>query len=256
MRFVTPKIYFVGSTQIHRPMLERYLEDQGVTDWQLPIGVSDGELLTEFYGRLCYASFGATLNDNITKIRPNTAQYIHNLVESQHGSVLEHVQCNFIFSNVSRVFTHELVRHRPGVAISQESMRYVRTDEIDVWVPKIMDTPVIRAMIQEKLERDEQWARDISDGLGIDQMPFEKKKEATSALRRFASPQGVATEIGWSCNLRGLRYIIDQRTHPSAEEEIRRVFDQVANVITYKYPIVFADFVRENGHWQPKWRKV
>src|SRR5260370_17723749 len=31
--------------------------------------------------------------------------------------------------------THELIRHRPGTAISQESLRFVRLDELPFWFP-------------------------------------------------------------------------------------------------------------------------
>jgi hypothetical protein len=36
----------------------------------------------------------------------------------------------------SRVFSHEIVRHRPGTAVSQESRRYVRLDELPFWFPE------------------------------------------------------------------------------------------------------------------------
>ena len=38
--------------------------------------------------------------------------------------------------NVSRVATHELVRHRAGVAVSQESLRFVRLDDLPFWFPE------------------------------------------------------------------------------------------------------------------------
>jgi thymidylate synthase (FAD) len=43
--------------------------------------------------------------------------------------VLEHAQFTFFITGVSRGLTHELVRHRVGVAISQRSTRYVDEDE-------------------------------------------------------------------------------------------------------------------------------
>ena len=46
--------------------------------------------------------------------------------DSGHGSVFEHAYVNFIVTDCSRVFTHELVRHRVGTAFSQTSGHYVR----------------------------------------------------------------------------------------------------------------------------------
>lgn len=51
------------------------------------------------------------------------------------GSVIEHHVTNWIFADVSRVFTHELVRHRVGTAFSQESLRYVRLNDLGLWLP-------------------------------------------------------------------------------------------------------------------------
>jgi len=37
----------------------------------------------------------------------------------------------------------------------------------------------------------------------------------------------VSTTIGWSCNVRALRHVIEMRTDPHAEEEIRVLFAKV-----------------------------
>jgi thymidylate synthase (FAD) len=47
------------------------------------------------------------------------------------------------------------------------------------------------------------------------------------------------------------------RTAPSAEEELRLVFDQVAQTMKAQAPNLFQDFSRhEDGSWVPEWRKV
>jgi thymidylate synthase (FAD) len=81
---------------------------------------SDAEKLIETAGRTCYDSFGKGRS---------SGDFAEHILESGHGSVLEHAQYSFFISGVSRGLTHELVRHRVGVAISQRSTRYV--DESD-----------------------------------------------------------------------------------------------------------------------------
>jgi thymidylate synthase (FAD) len=71
-------------------------------------------------------------------VRTDQHEYLGNLLASLHGSVLEHASDTFAFHNVSRVFTHELVRHRAGSAFSQESLRYVRLAEIGFRVPEAL----------------------------------------------------------------------------------------------------------------------
>jgi len=70
---------------------------------------------------------------------------------------------------------------------------------------------------------------------------FDIKKEITSAMRRIA-PIGLATNIGWSCNMRTLRHVIEMRTKPWAEEEIRVVFAKVAEIAISRWPNLFADY--------------
>src|SRR3954466_9894003 len=51
---------------------------------------------------------------------------ISGVIESGHGSTIEHVVFSFGISGVSRTLSHQLVRHRAGVAFDQQSQRYVK----------------------------------------------------------------------------------------------------------------------------------
>jgi len=52
----------------------------------------------------------------------------------------------------------------------------------------------------------------------------------------------MSTKIGWSCNIRALRGILELRTHPSAEEEMRVVFDLIGKICLERWPAFFADY--------------
>src|ERR1700749_5249258 len=84
---------------------------------------------------MCYRSWEPGHNPNVRKGRDDQEVYLQNILKQAHCSVLEHVSFSFVLHNVSRVFTHEIARHRPGTAISQESLRYVRLDELPFWFP-------------------------------------------------------------------------------------------------------------------------
>jgi thymidylate synthase (FAD) len=214
--------------------------------------------LVEFAGRLCYRSWKPGLNPNVTKVRADHAGYLRNILKQGHGSVLEHVSWSFVFHNVSRVFTHELVRHRAGTAISQESMRYVRLEDIGFWVPEWVDDPHVLEQISVFLARAEWLQRFLAIKFGLDDpgTPFSEKKHKTSFMRRFA-PDGVATGIMWTANVRELRHVIEARTALGAEEEIRLVFAEVARIMKDEAPALFGDFTeQENGAWVPEWSKV
>ncbi len=215
-----------------------------------------GELLVEFGGRACYRSWEPGLNPNVTRVRGDRREYFDNILRSGHGSVLEHASYTFALRNVSRTFTHELVRHRAGSAFSQESLRYVRLTDIGFRVPPALEP--MREQILSIVERLEEFQVQAASELGIDEhgVPFHVKKEVTSALRRLA-PIGLSTDIVWSANARTLRHVIELRTAAGAEEEMRLVFDEIARVMLAEAPLLFGDFVRrDDGAWVAEHRKV
>jgi len=233
--------------------LERRLEEaDGGSGGQL----NHGELLVELAGRACYRSWEPGLNPNVSKVRTNQREYFANILRSAHGSVLEHANYSFALRNVSRVFTHELVRHRAGSAFSQESLRYVRLADIGFRVPPALEP--VREQVLSIVEQLEELQISAARELGIDEegVPFHVKKEVTSALRRLA-PIGLSTDIVWSANARTLRHVIEMRTAEGAEEELRLVFDEVARIMQSEAPGLFQDFVRhDDGSWVPEHRKV
>lgn len=243
VRLVEPKMFLIGESAANEEGFREYLKYVGAPDWETDAGTAV-ELLPEEYGRLCYRSWEPGLNPNVVKVRQGNHQYLEHILEVGHGSVLEHSVMNFVFTDVSRVFTHELVRHRVGTAISQESMRFVRLTDIPFWFPSwAKNDPELmeRSMkLLTSLEEHQQW---MSKHFGLDEpkTSFELKKHRTSFMRRFA-PDGVATTIGWSSNARTLRHLIELRTAPAAEEEIRLVFGQVAAFVKDRYPNLFGDY--------------
>ena len=210
----------------------------------------------EFGGRTCYRSWEPGLNVNVTRVRADRREYFENLLRSAHGSVLEHANYRFALRNVSRVFTHELVRHRAGSAFSQESLRFVRLTDIGFRVPPALEprAPQVLAIVEQL----EEFQLSAAEELGIDDegVPFDVKKEITSALRRLA-PIGLSTDIVWTANVRTLRHVIQMRTAQGAEEELRTVFDELAGVMVREAPLIFQDFQRSpDGCWEPRYHKV
>lgn len=241
-KLVQPKVYLVGYTAINLDGLHTYLRDTNNEDFLQHIsdgkaqGLSDGEILTSFYAKLCYKSLTLDKNKNITRIRDIQGN-LENTHDQGHGSVWEHVMLNFVITNCSRVFTHELVRHRAGTAFSQTSGRYVRGDEVDLVFDPILEP--VRGYVQDLLVVIETHYRQMVKKMGLDEMTnFDQKKAVTSALRRVL-PNGQSNEIGFSLNLRALRHIIQVRTARGAEWEIRLVFNQVYHLVKDIYPLLF-----------------
>jgi thymidylate synthase (FAD) len=242
--FVIPKTYFIGATSLNIDNLIQYLTDTDQFEFvdeinqSIKEGLNEGEILCSFYAKLCYASLTNKKNKNISKVRAIHDNII-STIDSQHGSVFEHCNLNFVVTDCSRVFTHELVRHRVGTAFSQTSGRYVRNDVLKLVVDPILE-PVYDE-IEEIRKSIENQYKIIEEKLGLDSMTdFSKKKKYTSAMRRIM-PNGQSNEIGFSVNLRTLRQTIEARTSIHAEWEIRVIFNQIYYLVKDKYPAIFAD---------------
>lgn len=222
-------------------------------DWQVilsRIGYSSN--VREDYSRI-----GTTriLNGNI--IKNNLPSYVvsihkkkqslinkkHQFVEKYRGNVYcPETNNGIIFvRNKGMSFwsgnTHELVRHRAGTAFSQTSGRYVSIDSLDMVIDPIL-SPVLDE-ISELCITVEEKLRLIRKKLIEDKniTDFATKKKITSAIRRLA-PNGQSNEIGWSCNIRSLRHMIEMRTSRHAEWEIRLIFNQVADIVQAKFPLM------------------
>ena len=142
-----------------------------------------------------------------------------------------------------------------GVVLA--SYRYrLRLADIGFRVPPALEP--VRERVLAIVEQLEEFQRSAAQELGIDRegVPFHVKKEVTSAMRRVA-PMGLSTDIIWTANVRTLRHVIEMRTAPGAEEELRTVFDRIARMMQVEAPGLFQDFTQdEEGSWVPEHHKV
>ncbi len=64
----------------------------------------------------------------------DTEKWIKIVIERGHTSVLEHASFTFSLEGVSRVCTHQLVRHRIA-SYTQQSLRRVKMDKESIEIP-------------------------------------------------------------------------------------------------------------------------
>lgn len=199
--------------------------------------------LIEAAGRTCYDSFG-TGRDSTT--------YHKHLLESKHGSVLEHASLTFYIAGVSRACTHELVRHRAGCAISQRSTRYVDESESNTaWHPLLE-----RVFAHEKAD----FASQIIEHSAINRRLYKiivdrvirylvihgvpaaiATKQARGAARGILETC-LATELIWTANIRALRHVIEQRASRFADAEIRILANKLYEAAVTECPEYFSDY--------------
>ncbi|MFE7462345.1 FAD-dependent thymidylate synthase [Nocardiopsis terrae] len=221
---VTLNVTLIASTQVHAtPQLER----------RTPF---DAEHLTEFAGRNCYQSWH----------RPNPAtaepaDYVGNIREKLHFSVMEHATATFHVEGVSRALTHELIRHR-HLSPSQLSMRFVHHDGSYVLPPLLRDATG-PAADQLRADIDAVWVPildlynqiyDFARGRGY------TLKESREAARSVL-PHMTETRIVISGNHRAFREMVGKRDAHGADAEIRELAQALLGHLSGLAPAIYAD---------------
>lgn len=193
---------------------------------------TDAEKLVEFKGRLCYDSFG--------KGRPSAA-FHDNLYESGHGSVYEHPNFSFVVEDVSRTYTHEMVRHRAGFAYSQRSQRFVDESESEFVRPaEITDLADIE-LWETAVRHSISLYRQLSKSLDVkfESANFEMKRKRVRGAARSVLLGCVSTKIGITGNARALYNMLIMRGSKHAEIEIRRVSLLLHQLLLPEFPSLF-----------------
>lgn len=246
MKIVTqPRVYLVGRTEIDSEVVRQFLEDEETT-W-ITDGERGTELIGELAGRLCYLSFGEKQG------RKSNREYLANIIDMEHGSVLEHTSWNFIITGVSRSFTHELVRHRAGWAYSQVSQRFVDESDTDFVEPDIIASdPDFHAIWLESIRHSHDAYCRLAEGLTAKierDYTFlkgrNKRKRAREAARSVL-PNATETKIFLTANARALRHFIEYRGAPDAEPEIRKVAMAILEIMQREAPNLFGDYTVES----------
>jgi thymidylate synthase (FAD) len=146
---------------------------------------------------------------------------IQGVIESGHGSTIEHIVFTFAISGVSRTLSHQLVRHRAGVAFDQQSQRYVTFKGASTMLPSTLAEaePDLRERYEEQIEGSMELYGDLV-AAGI---PGEDA--------RFVFPNATRTNLVMTTNLRALIHMSGLRLCTMAQWEIRRLFQLIRHEI-------------------------
>ncbi|WP_456394600.1 FAD-dependent thymidylate synthase [Thermococcus sp.] len=132
-----------------------------------------------------------------------------------HESILEHAVLTFAVEGISRITSHQLVRHRLA-SYTQQSMRYIKLDTEDVG-----ETFVIPDSIGKDPELLEEWRELMKRSIELYKKTVESGVHQEDA--RFILPQAVKTKIVVTMNLRELKHFFGLRACERAQWEIREV---------------------------------
>lgn len=177
--------------------------------------------------RLCYSPIGAVELEE----RMSDAQ-VKNLVEKilamGHYSTLEHASFTFAIEGVSRVLTHQLVRHRIA-SYSQQSQRYVKEHDFEFIVPpSVAANPVARERFEKLMEEIRTVYAELTT-LGVHQ------EDA-----RYCLANATETKILVTMNARSLFNFFELRCCSRAQWEIRKMAEMMLQEVKKVAPVLFA----------------
>jgi len=187
----------------------------------------DPEQAVALAARLCYSP--VSIGDLRERISGGDIRsFLEKILSLGHHSVLEHASFTFGIEGISRVTTHQLVRHRIA-SFSQQSQRYVSHKEIfDVVLP-----PSIAA----DPELSEKFSALIGEIHHFYGELVEKGIPAEDA--RYVLPNAAETKILVTMNARELFHFFRLRCCERAQWEIRAMAVEMLKLVKVVAPVIF-----------------
>lgn len=179
--------------------------------------------------RLCYSPISLeALREKLAT--SDIESFLNKIMSLGHHSVLEHASFTFGIEGVSRVTTHQLVRHRIA-SFSQQSQRYVsHKDQFTSIMPDSIAENVEARQIFVFMSETVHKAYSQLIELGI---PPEDA--------RYILPNATETKIIMTMNARELRHFFELRCCQRAQWEIREMATEMLQLVIAVAPVIFKD---------------
>jgi len=202
--------------------------------------------------RLCYSRVGATdIMNDLTDEKAN--KFLNMLIEMGHQSPIEHASFTFAVEGVSRVLTHQLVRHRIA-SYSQQSQRYVKLEQFEyIMPPHIERDNEARKLFEKAMEEDQKYYNKLTDilykqhyktfmdqGLSEKEISRAAQKKAIEDAR-YVFPNACETKILFTMNARSLYNFFNLRCCNRAQWEIRQLATEMLRQLKKVAPILFKN---------------
>lgn len=178
--------------------------------------------------RLCYSPLeGESLKESMTAEK--VEKLIASILAMKHFSVLEHAVFSFLIEGVSRVTTHQLVRHRIGCSYSQKSQRYVKEKEPNFIIPPVIaqDQKAKEKFLSACRESHQRYNELVE--LGI-------HREAA----RYLLPQSIESKLVVTMSARALHHFFSLRCCHRSQDEIRSLAIKMRSLVRKVAPNLFA----------------
>ncbi len=201
--------------------------------------------------KLCYSKTGIDgILENLDEEK--TEKFLNILMDLGHESPIEHVYFTFAIEGISRVLTHQLVRHRIGCSYSQQSQRYVKLDQFEYIIPpQIEEMEEAKKIFIKAMEEDQRYYDEIVEMLyknNYKKLLAEGRSEKKAALEaeklsiedaRYIFPNACETKVVFTMSARALHHFFRLRACERAQWEIRELAIEMIKKLKVVAPILF-----------------
>ncbi len=149
------------------------------------------------------------------------------IIKSGHLSILEHASFTFLIQGISRVASHQLVRHRIA-SYTQQSHRYTKANGF--YMPETIQANEQAKAVFDYLTFSDQKAYEELLKLGI------PKEDA-----RYVLPTAIVSDIIVTMNARELLHFFTLRTCNKAQKEIKDIAIEMLKQVKQMAPIIFKN---------------
>jgi len=173
------------------------------------------DLLCAEIATICYQSVKETEHEKLA--------LLSNIIRKGHLSIIEHANFTFLIEGISRVASHQLVRHRMA-SYTQQSFRYTKARDYEL-PDSLKDNLEVKFYMNSLFSL---YNSLIEKGV--------KKEDA-----RYILPNAIVSDIVVTMNARELRHFFELRLDVSAQAEIREVAKKMLTEVQKVTKVLFSD---------------
>lgn len=154
------------------------------------------------------------------------AGFLTQLLSAGHISPFEHASFTFFIDGISRVTSHQLVRHRMA-SYTQQSQRYVFHKGLEFVVPpSICERPAWRQKYEQFISQSHDlYKQMVADGISVEDA-------------RYLLPNAIVTRLVMTMNVRELMHSSSLRLCLKAQWEIVELFEKIKEEVKKVSPFL------------------
>ena len=183
--------------------------------------------------RICQTDAGlVTIINETDQIK----ERVVDAVKKRHFGVLEHVTFTFLIEGISRIESHQHVRHRMASYL-QMSQRTVDASKLDMIMPPEVNMMYLTEDLEEDIKKLEALSRDVYARL--------QKQNIEREDARYYLLHGMETRIWMTVNGSALMHFLRLRLGKHAQWEIKEIAKQMYELVKKVCPNTFSEDLRE-----------